>query len=211
MLGKTNAVVNVASQDTSKEILEGNVENLVSDATQLNGYNFFNNPSLVSPVQPPKLKTISLPNCIRIGYGAFYGCYNLISVNLPLVEILAASVFNSCTKLETISLPSLLTLGNVSIFYNCRNLTEANFPLVTGITEEVFRYCYKLNKITLGANQVCNLINTNAFSNAGTQNTNPNHIIYIYVPSALIENYKVATNWSTLYNNGKVDFLPITE
>ena len=69
----------------------------------------------------------------------------------------------------------------------------------------------KLNYIVLRKTSLVSLNASNSISNNGTQNDNPNHIIYIYVPSTLIERYKTATNWSTLYNNGKVDFLPITE
>lgn len=31
----------------------------------------------------------------------------------------------------------------------------------------------------------------------------------LYVPSDLVDSYKVATNWSALYNNGTMEVLPI--
>jgi hypothetical protein len=33
----------------------------------------------------------------------------------------------------------------------------------------------------------------------------------IYVPNDLIADYQAATNWSTLYNNGYIDFQAIPE
>ena len=57
-----------------------------------------------------------------------------------------------------------------------------------------FRYDEELKSLILrNPNAVCTLSNKNAFNNSSILNGTG----YIYVPSALIEQYKVATNWST--------------
>ena len=98
-------------------------------------------------------------------------------------------------------------------FNDCEDLERATFPqTVYTINNNAFSMCLKLKSLTFkDSSNVVTLSSTNVFNSAGTNNDNPNHIIYIYVPSDLVESYKTASNWSKLYNNGKVDFLPITE
>ena len=64
---------------------------------------------------------------------------------------------------------------------------------------------YSIKAVILRTDAICTLSNTNAFSSCyhfyGTANSTYNpegkKDGYIYVPSALIEQYKVATNWVT--------------
>ena len=79
-------------------------------------------------------------------------------------------------------------------FYNCSDkLKELDFPLVTSIAGNAFALCKSLTTVILRKNSVCELTGTGAFTDTpigkGTG--------YIYVPSALVDSYKTATNWST--------------
>ena len=79
-------------------------------------------------------------------------------------------------------------------------------PCVTAIAESAYSACRSLKALVLSnTDAVVTLANTNAFSGCyhilGTKDSayNPSGLKdgYFYVPAALIEDYKVATNWST--------------
>ena len=76
--------------------------------------------------------------------------------------------------------------------------------MATEFANSVCNYCYSLTALILGASTVCKIKNSSIFTNCyhynGTVHTtyNPDGLKdgYIYVSKALIEDYKVATNWS---------------
>lgn len=107
---------------------------------------------------------------------------NLMSVNLPLATSIGESAFT----------------GN-------RNLPSIDLPSVRSIGEGAFSGCYKLKAVVLRSTKICTLANTDAFNNCyhilgkvnSTHNPTGAKDGYFYVPSALVEEYKVATNWTT--------------
>ena len=131
-----------------------------------------------------KLESISMPN-IKQSYAYLLdGCTSLKDVNFPSLEKASTSTFKGCTSLTKLDLPKLNTIA-ASAFHQCANLTTL-----------VFRN-----------NKVVTLENINAFSgtpfaSGGTGGT-------VYCPSAQIENYKKATNWTTLYSAGTCNFVAI--
>jgi hypothetical protein len=50
-----------------------------------------------------------------------------------------------------------------------------------------------LTTVILRVNKVCTLANVSAFNNTPIKNGSG----YVYVPSALVDSYKAASNWST--------------
>ena len=100
-----------------------------------------------------------------------------------------------------------VTTIKVYAFYNCSSLTTVDLPAATSVGANAFNSCYSLTTLILrNTTKVCTLSNTNAFTNCyhyyGTVNSkyNPDGLQdgYIYVPASLIDDYKTATNWSTL-------------
>ena len=69
-------------------------------------------------------------------------------------------------------------------------------PNITYIGPNAFSNCTNFTVLTLRGTSLASLANVSAF------NTTPikNGTGYIYVPSALVETYKTATNWSTYAN-----------
>ena len=151
-------------------------------------------------------------------------CYaeKLVSARLPNARISASSVFRNCTNLLSVDLPELAGTSGGSLFVYCSNLTSVNMPKVTTLDSYIFQYCTALKKLDLGnlttikagafsgsgletliiritGTSITTLSSTNAFTGtpieAGTG--------YIYVPSALIDKFKTATNWSTYANQFK--------
>ena len=75
-----------------------------------------------------------------------------------------------------------------------------------------FNGCTALDVLVLGnvnSTSVPKLVNVNAFTNTPMGGISGVYSGHIYVPSALIESYKTATNWATLYANYPEVFQPI--
>lgn len=103
-----------------------------------------------------------------VGYYAFLSCGALTKLNLPAATMLEQSAFESCGKLQYIELASIATMGQWA-FSGC------------GIKSLVLRVegkCPSVANLTL--------LNTPIASGTG----------FIYVPRAMVDSYKAATNWS---------------
>jgi hypothetical protein len=152
-----------------------------------------------------QLTTANFPELTKLlGNSTFQHCSALITVNLPKVTSLTGYTFSYCTKLKTANFPEA-TIVDYGGFEKCYVLTTANFHKVTSLNSYAFHSCYSLKAVMLRGETLCTLANQDAFNNCyhlhGTVNAtyNPNGLKdgYIYVPRALIEDYKVATNWTT--------------
>ena len=165
------------------------------------------------------LREIKLPNITSIGANALTGCSSLTSVEIPKVTSLNLA-FTGCSHLKSVNLPLVESCGNLT-FSQCNNLTEINIPNATSINNS-FLVCEALKTIDLpsvgtiayrsfeGSSLLETLIlrKTDTIctlgSSIGTAIHSGSPIVkgtgYIYVPKALIEDYKVATNWSAVAN-----------
>ena len=174
--------------------------NLSSLQSSSNAYQTFYNCS--------NLQSINLPNLTQWGvddammYETFENCTNLQTVNLPKLTnaILGDSTFKNCTSLQSIE----LKCSNSLVFYNnifkgCTSLTQVKAPL-TIISSSCFSNCSSLMKLILPqTDKVATLESSTAFADTlldkdGVTNG-------IYVPSALLNEYRTATNWVTLANH----------
>lgn len=120
----------------------------------------------------------------------------LVTVNLPNVTTLGAYAFYQCSNLETFTLPKLTTISTQT-WYMCPKLEYADCGQLNSITAQTFNSCSALKSLILRkTSSICTLSNANGVSGSGIGKGTG----YIYVPSALIETYKTATNWSTFAN-----------
>lgn len=153
------------------------------------------------------LEKVSFPSVITVnGAYAMIGCTALKEVYMPKLETAEDGLFQDCTGLERVMLESLVQ-ANIRFTYNCKSIKEIILPAVTMIERGAFNGCTSLQTVVLKSNTVCSLENVSAFTSTpfasgGTGGT-------VYVPSALIESYQTATNWSTLYAAGTCDFVAI--
>ena len=148
------------------------------------------------------LQTVNLPNLTNAGRldNTFYNCTNLQTVNLPNLTnaTLGNSVFEDCMSLQTIELKISNVYGGY-IFRNCTSLTQVKAPLAS-IDSSCFSNCSALRKLILPqTDKVTVLESSTAFADTlldkdGVTNG-------IYVPSALLNEYRKATNWVTLANH----------
>ena len=167
------------------------------------------------------LSRVSLPNSIRaIGENLFYECFALKSVVLPEgITAIPNGAFNTCRALFSVAIPNGVTsIGNYA-FNACNSLVEMRIPDgVTSIGDYAVRLCSSLTTVdipdsveSIGANAFNSdselyytvirgkpaLSNTNAFSGIPS-------VGKIYVHRADLSWYEAATNWSSLYAQGKI-------
>ena len=147
-----------------------------------------------------ELLTVDIPEVVTIHNGAFSNCSKLISVNAPNASTIEQVAFQRCTALEKVCFPALAEVqGNpVNASYGpfsyCTALKYVDLPVCTNIYGYSFNNSTGLTTLILrNDTKVCTLQNIYAFAatpiSTGTG--------YIYVPRALLEDYKVATNWAT--------------
>lgn len=137
------------------------------------------------------LASIEIPNSVTyIGEYAFYYCSGLTNVAIPnSVTYIGEWAFSQCLNLSGITIPNSVTNIGECAFYYCSGLTSVTIPSgVTTIGSWTFMRCTSLTSITCIATTPPSL-GTYVFDNT---NNCP-----IYVPSASVEAYKSATNWST--------------
>lgn len=177
-------------------LINGSIAEIESDVTAIKQYAFMN---------CTLLETADFPNATSIGGGAFQSCVKLEEINAPNAVSILSAAFYGCEKLKAVSLPKFTNASyQGQIFKGCTDLETADLAVCQNISAQMFDGCTALQSIRLGiTTQVCNLRNVSGIPASAT------HHITIYVPSELIESYKVANNWSTLYNNGYITFLPL--
>ena len=152
-----------------------------------------------------------------IGNYAFYSYSNLVSVSFPNVKIFkGANNFNGCTSLERINFPKLESASG-NAFRGCTALESAVFPRLCNVGIAIdrcsslmlfdagadvsedeqygvfgnFSGCAVLETVILRYKKLVTLSKTTQLSKTPIESGTG----YIYVPSDLLDEYKVATNW----------------
>lgn len=127
---------------------------------------------------------------------------NAFTGNSTYSSLLTSASFPNMALTSTIG----SAFGSTTAAYACQLLEFCDIGSTTGIGSSAFANCYSLATLVLRKTaSVCTLSNVSAFTNTPMSGYN-NQTGTVYVPSALIDSYKTATNWSTLYNNGTVTF-----
>ena len=144
------------------------------------------------------LTAINIPDGVTfISYNAFQNCYSLTAINIPDgVTSIGGSAFQNCYSLTAINIPDGVTSIGNGAFQNCYSLTAINIPDgVTSIGGTAFQGCGELYDIVIHGKPA--LSNTNAFGGAPSDQK-------IYVHRSDLSWFKTATNWSTIYAQGKI-------
>lgn len=166
--------------------------------------------------QCEKLKSIIIPNSVTsIGNNVFYNCFKLESCTLPnSLTTIGTGFFQYCYNLENITIPQTVTSIGQNAFHSCRTIQQLVIPnSVTTIISGAFRSMNALKNIVFGtgvetigndefAGKTINLdftlqILATTPPTLGTGFLPNNFNGKIYVPDASVNDYKVATNWST--------------
>lgn len=157
------------------------------------GYRVFSNCKVLTQV--------SLPNVTPVKDNCFSYCPQLSNVNLSNAKWIGFRAFTNCTSLTSINLPRLETLEG-SAFFDCSNLAKADLGSCKQFyssNSSQFNYCHKLTTLILRSNTGCSLPYPvkNAFSSTPFTDSSLGQG-YVYVPRALVDEYKKATNWTVI-------------
>ena len=111
------------------------------------------------------------------------------------VTIIGKYSLAGCTKLTSVVLPAVRIMDGHSM-NGCSELIKADFSNLQTIKYSTFYINTKLVTLIIRTQVVAKLEKTSAFT--GTPIASGTG--YVYVPSALVDSYKTATNWSTYAN-----------
>jgi hypothetical protein len=164
------------------------------------------------------ITSISIPASVTsIGQYSFYGCSGLTSLSFEsgiAIESIEASTFTYCTALPSITIPASVTSIGLTAFESCSSLTSIDFEsgsALTNIVNNAFINCTALasfsipsgvTRIGKGAFQNCTALSslTALASSPPTAGSGflsgASALSAIHVPSASLESYKAASNWS---------------
>lgn len=130
------------------------------------------------------------------------------------ISVIGDYAFFDCTLLTTINCVNAESIGTAA-FQNCKSLKRATFPNVKTLNTMTFRDCSALKVVDFGALEQIGLSGTSSlytFDNATSLETliirtNSRCTIlgqnfrfpsgYLYVPAALVEEYKTRTGWTS--------------
>ena len=111
------------------------------------------------------------------------------------VTIIGRYGLAGCTKLTSVVLPAVRITDGNSI-NGCSELIKADFSNLQNIRYSTFYSNKKLVTLIIRTQDVAKLDNMSAFKDTPIASGTG----YVYVPSALVNSYKTATNWSTYAN-----------
>jgi hypothetical protein len=144
-----------------------------------------------------KLATIDLSHVTKIYEYAFDGCSSLTSVNLSLAVEIGAHAFALCSNITLAGMMrSIKDIGEYA-FIGCAKISVIDTLYLSSIGALAFSGCNALTTLVIRTEySVATLANVDAFNRTPIASGTG----YIYVPAALVEEYKAATNWSTYAN-----------
>lgn len=140
------------------------------------------------------LTDVTIPNTVTfIGDYAFYQCSSLanLSIGSGVISI-GDNAFTNCDGLTSVTIPNSVNKIVKSAFRQCDNLNSVVIGSgVTSIGDQAFYYCPLLESVTVNATIPPTLSGTMVFTGCSEN-------LKIYVPSASLNAYKGASNWSAL-------------
>ena len=192
-----------------KELVEGTLTSLTTDATKVKKYAFYNDTALTSFIghnvtqlddyafrSTYSLATLELGNLTVVNSNALYGAGATGSYfDITLNGAAGGEAFrNSKIRKALGSISSI----NTGVFRECTNLIEAWWG-GSNIGNQVFYGCTALADLyLLNTSGVVTLSNANALTNVPTT-------CKVHVPSSLLASYQADTTWSAF------DLVAITE
>lgn len=210
--GFVSAIGAISGEDHTAEdgILDGSFEGVYENPriTALRGNPFFN---------CRKLTKIILDNVETVGDDFSAGdlaqrCVALTEIRLPKVKNMYAGInsnaIDSSSSLKTIYMPEVEEIPQYC-FSQLYGLEFLDFHKVKTINYHAFDSCYNLKKLIIRTNGVCNIYKNTMQSSPFENSTSE---AYIYVPRALVEQYKAHQYWSAYANKIRAieDFPDIT-
>ena len=121
---------------------------------------------------------------------------------------ISSESLRDCTSLTSIMLPNINANIESWSCTGCSNLEIVDAGSPPQIFANTFNDCKKLQTFIIRTTSVCALQSDSAFTNTPFKGYNGLTGVF-YVPSSLINSYKTASNWSSLFNTGYCTFSAI--
>lgn len=136
---------------------------------------------------------LSFPNLIQSST-SFFSCSKLTEVYLPKLEKTSNQEFQNCTSLYVVEMPNVTRL-EMQTFNGCKALEKLEFNNLIYIANTSFTSCTAFKTLILRGDTVCQLAGTSPYFKDTLIASGEGHV---YVKDELVEQYKIATNWSTI-------------
>jgi hypothetical protein len=158
------------------------------------------------------LEVVDLPNVTNVASYAFNGCNNIKTINLPEVTKLGTEAFSNAIS-GSVVLPKWTSSGSYPFYRS--SLVRITAPILTSLGDSTFRFAWALKYAEFGSltsiegnynfqeapiktliirtSTMCTMQDASTFKSSSIASGTG----YIYVPRALVDSYKAATNWST--------------
>lgn len=137
--------------------------------------------------------SFDIPNLIHTNALDFRECTGLTKVPYESqLDYIGDWCFANCL-IQSVNLPNVTGIGQSS-FYDCKSLVRVDVGVKQRKTlrRDTFNGCSALETCILRADAFLPMDNTSAFKGTPIESGTG----YIYVPSALVDQYKAATNWT---------------
>ena len=131
------------------------------------------------------LKSIDCGSATKISNCNY--CRQLEQISFP--NVTSVGGFQYCEKLEQVNFPKLENVGTQCFWYS--GLKKADFGSLSSIGNLAF-WATPLETLIIRRETLCTLTDTRALGNTPISSGSG----YVYVPSALVNTYKAATNWT---------------
>lgn len=206
-------VTNVQSSGGGSGVPQEKYDALLNVFKQQNNQYSFENDELTSLKEcafysDRFVNQVTLQNVTQIGENAFYNCKALKTILADKLYNAGRAAFNG-SGLTQVIFPKL-TIIRAQVFAWCASLTKVKCDKATMWLEDAFNGCSSLETIDIlgggnldsaSRNQLTRLKNLilrdeTKVTSTGSLSWMPS-TSSIYVPDALVEQYKTATNWST--------------
>lgn len=144
------------------------------------------------------ITTFSNDTITSVGIYAFANCSDLMNFSSKSATEFSQLSFTACTSLETVYAPKVSILRSQA-FSGCTAIKVLKFYSASQIYDRTFLNCSNIIALVLDGQSVCTLTNKNSMIGTPIESGTG----YIYVPDNLVDQYKVATNWSIYANRIK--------
>ena len=130
-----------------------------------------------------------------LGNYTFCQCKQLKAIDLYNVQSIGKYSLCNCYALKTIDLHNVQSIDEYSLC-NCYALETIDLHNVQSIERYGIYGCSVLIALIMRSTNLCTLTSDTGMSATGISSKKG----YIYVPKALVDSYKTATNWSVYAN-----------
>lgn len=181
------------------KFIDGSITEVTTQATVIKSY---------AMCMRENLQKFTAYEATEIGDAVFMMCSNLTELNIDGDKITRIGETSFVgTGIESIYL-SRVTELSMQCFLNCVKLNRADFGSVTHMDTNVFSGCHALESVIIRTPTVCRIEGSTFKDSSITDGTG-----YVYVPAALIDEYKQTDCWKPYVNQLRAieDYSEVTQ